>query len=342
MQVLDVKHNVSLKPFNTFGIEAIAPYYVCLYNTNQVPAILSFVHQNKLILKLLGGGSNILIGDLPANTMVVHVQLNHINLLAADEFGYRVSVGAGVNWHAFVNFALAHGWHGLENLALIPGTCGAAPMQNIGAYGVEVKELIESVSGINLLNNTHEIYPNEACNFGYRTSIFKQALKDCFLITEVCFYFKRNSPLKLNYQALSERLEQMYEPPFNHAQLAEAVIAIRKEKLPNPAEIGNAGSFFKNPTIDLFTFEKIKNKYKDIPGFQVGESSVKLSAAWLIEQCGFKGKQYRQTGTFNKHALVLVNHGNALGQEIWDYALHIQTIVADKFGVMLEPEVNKW
>lgn len=337
MQVLQ---NVSLKPYNTFGMDVAAEYFLTLSDEQILPSIIadtSLPQQRKI----LGGGSNVLITK-PVTGLLIHNQLKGIDLIKEDEDHVWLKVASGEVWHELVMYAISNGWAGIENLALIPGTVGASPMQNIGAYGVEAKETIESVTFWNWEEATFVTLNNSECNFGYRDSIFKHELKDKVFITSVVYKLYKKANLNTSYGAISQELEKMGVQDINIKAIADAVIAIRSSKLPDPKEIGNAGSFFKNPTIPTGQYALLQSKYPTIPSYPVSESMVKVPAGWLIEQCGWKGKRKGDTGVHAKQALVLVNYGNAKGADVWKLSGEVVKSVKDKFGIELEREVQVW
>ncbi len=337
MQVLQ---NISLKPYNTFGIDLPAEYFTELSDVQMLPSITD---DTALPAKksILGGGSNILLTK-PVSGLLIHNRLQGIELLKEDDDHVWLKVSSGEIWHGFVMHAIANGWAGIENLALIPGTVGASPMQNIGAYGIEAKETIESVTFWHWQEKAFITYSNEECRFGYRDSIFKHGLKDKVFITSVTFRLNKKPVFNTSYGAITQELEKMNVSEPNIRAIAEAVIAIRSSRLPDPKQIGNAGSFFKNPTISKQQFESLKEKYPDIPSYHVSDTLVKVPAGWLIEHNGWKGKRFGDAGVHAKQALVLVNYGSASGAEIWDLSSQVVDSVKDTFGIELEREVQIW
>lgn len=335
-----LQENVSLQPYNTFGITAKARFFVIITQIEQLKILLntSFYQQhNKLIL---GGGSNILFTQ-DFDGLVIKIDTKGIEKIQEDEHFVWLKVAAGENWHQFVTHCVAKGWGGVENLSLIPGTVGAAPIQNIGAYGVEVKNVIESVQYIEKESGKIRVLNNEACLFGYRESIFKHELKDKTIITEVVFKLHKQPTLQLHYGGVQEELAAMGITNPTLQDVSNAITAIRQRKLPNPAVIGNAGSFFKNPEITTEKLQELQQNYSTIPYFETVPQHVKIPAAWLIEQCGWKGKTWGNAGVSPTHALVLINAtGKANGHEIQTLALQIQHSVQEKFGITIQPEVN--
>lgn len=329
---------VSLKSFNSFGVEALASRLVQVHHEEELPGLITAINDDPYLI--LGGGSNMLfVNNFPG--WIVRMAIAGIQIEEDHDEYAIVSAGAGVVWHELVQFALDHHLGGLENLSLIPGTVGAAPIQNIGAYGVEVADVFYRLKGYDRRDRQFHYFDKEGCHFGYRDSIFKKRLKNDFFITKVWFKLsKAPHPLKLNYGSLNEVLasEGINQPSIR--QVSELVCKVRVSKLPDPSQIGNAGSFFKNPELDTETASSLLQLHPDLPNWPMAKGKVKISAAWLIEQAGWKGKVVGNTGTYHRHALVLVNHGAATGQEIWEHAQRIIQSVEAQFGVRLEPEVN--
>ncbi|MFI5196863.1 MAG: UDP-N-acetylmuramate dehydrogenase [Chitinophagales bacterium] len=334
---MHLQQNISLKPYNTFGIDVPAEYFTELEDVNALSEITSLPQQKHV----LGGGSNILLTQ-PVKGLVIHNKLKGITIEKEDNTHIWLRVQAGEIWHDFVLYAINRGLGGIENLALIPGTVGASPMQNIGAYGVEAKETIESVTFWQWEEQAFSVYNNKECNFGYRDSIFKQQLNDKAFITSVVFRLSKQPIYNISYGAVEKELESMGVQELSVKAIAYAVINIRTTKLPNPKVTGNAGSFFKNPTISLAHFEKLHAQYANIPSYPVGNTQVKVPAGWLIEQCGWKGYRAGDIGVHAKQALVLVNYGNAKGSELWKLSGEILKSVAERFGIELEREVQVW
>jgi UDP-N-acetylmuramate dehydrogenase len=331
---MQIRENVSLKALNTFGLDAKARYFCSLHKMGGLRSVMQWAKEHPdLPVMFLGGGSNMLfVADFPG--LVVQVRLLDKEILGQDDNYFYVRAAAGENWHDFVRWTIDQNMAGLENLSLIPGTVGAAPMQNIGAYGVEVKDCIYEVQAIDWRTAELRDFSVEECRFGYRDSFFKSVEPGRWLIMTVVFRLPRKPQWKTAYAGVREQLEGK---TLNARLISDAIINIRQSKLPDPAVIGNAGSFFKNPMIPQAQWETLQAQFPGIPGWPQGEE-VKLSAGWLIDQCGWKGKRDGDAGTFEKHALVLINHGNATGAQIWDFACAIVTSVQDKFGVKLEPE----
>jgi len=339
--MLTIQSNVSLKPYNTFGIEAQARYLVEISHENDLPALLllnDFVDVPKLIL---GGGSNVLLRR-DFDGLVVKMAIQGIELVREDEDHIYLSVGAGVNWHQLVDYCVAHGYAGMENLSLIPGTVGAAPMQNIGAYGVEIEQIFESLTAVHIPTGEYRTFMHSDCAFGYRESVFKHALKGQYIITRVTFRLDKVPTFHTRYGAIQETLDTMGIPEdkLSIQAISDAVIHIRRSKLPDPAQIGNAGSFFKNPEIPAEQFARLKETYPDMPGYPLADGGVKLPAGWLIERAGWKGYRKGDAGVHAKQALVLVNYGGATGDELIALAQQVQASVYEKYGVQIQPEVN--
>lgn len=335
---ITVQQHVSLKTLNTFHIDADAAAYAVLDHEDQVESVFEYSESKKLPLLILGGGSNLLFTQ-DFQGLVVHNQIKEITLIDETPDQVYVQAGAGVNWHDLVMYSVDKGWGGLENLSLIPGTVGAAPVQNIGAYGVELKDNMHSLRAWDRLQKRVVILSAGECEFGYRQSIFKKTFKDRMLILSVTFRLSKNPVLQLDYGAIRSWLEEHQVKNPTVTDVSNAVISIRKSKLPDPAVIGNAGSFFKNPEVTASFFELLKADYPDLVAFPFGKG-YKLAAGWLIEQCGWKGFRSGDAGCHVHQALVLVNYGAATGNEIWQLAQEIQQSVANKFGVTLSPEVN--
>jgi len=333
-----LKEHISLKPYHTFGIEVKAKFFTEIYHISDLKEALVFQKQQSLELLILGGGSNLLFTK-DFDGLVVKVGLKGKEKIKEDEHFVWVKIAAGENWHEFVLFCIENNWGGVENLSLIPGTVGAAPMQNIGAYGTEIKETFESLEAYHLKSGEMHQFTKEQCKFGYRESIFKNEVKGEYLITSVIFKLSKKHQLNFSYGDIQQILaKENTEPSIQN--ISQAVIEIRSSKLPNPSEIGNAGSFFKNPFVEKKHFEKLKSLYPQIPMYPVDENLVKVPAGWLIEQCGWKGYKEEDAGVHAKQALVLVNYGNATGEEIKDLSEKIKKSVFEKFEIHLHTEVN--
>lgn len=334
------KENVDLQPFNTFRLKAIARYFTTVHSIEEFQElILSDIYKNNNHL-ILGGGSNILLTK-NFDGLVIKVSLKGIEVEVETPETVTIRSGAGENWHELVMYCVEHDWGGIENLSLIPGTVGAAPMQNIGAYGVEIKDVIQTVTAIDKKSGEVRTFTNNECMFGYRESVFKQELKEKYFISSITLTLtKKNHKLNPSYGTIQATLNELGIAQLSVKAISDAVITIRKQKLPDPAVIGNAGSFFKNPTIDAKQYEEIKNTYPTIPGYPTENQEVKIPAAWLIEQCGWKGKTFDSIGVHKNQALVLVNYGDGSGDKIWSLALQIIESVKQKFNITLHAEVN--
>lgn len=334
-----MQQHVDLQAFNTFGLPARARWFCVVDSVVTLEAALQFARAQTFPVLVLGGGSNVLLReDFPG--VVLHMQLRGVQQLADDGDTVRVLAACGENWHEFVSTCLAHGWHGLENLALIPGSVGAAPIQNIGAYGVEAGERIESVQVWNRETASVEWIAAADCGFGYRDSVFKRQYRDSRIILQVVFRLQRSATVNLSYSALAQALAG--QEPVTPQAVFDAVCRIRRSRLPDPAQLGNAGSFFKNPVIPAALHRQLQQRFGDMPGHAVAgaEPLVKVPAAWLIERAGWKGRRLGHAGVYEKQALVLVNHGGARAQDVVDLAQAIVADVRQKFGIALEPEVQ--
>ena len=335
---MKIQENISLKPFTTFGIDKKAKLFTTVETLDELKAALLAAKEKQLPVFILGGGSNILL-TRDIDGLVIKLEIKGINLVKEDGDQLWVEVGAGEMWHELVLHSIAQDWAGLENLSLIPGTVGASPMQNIGAYGVEIKDVFDSLQAMHRETLEMQSFNAEACQFGYRESVFKQTFKDQFVITSVTFRLSKTPNFHLEYGAIREVLAANGIDQPSIRAISDAVIQIRQSKLPDPKEIGNAGSFFKNPTIPNAQFDALKASYPSIPGYPSAEG-VKVAAGWLIEQTGWKGKRIGEVGVHAKQALVLVNYGGGTGEEIKKLSEQIQASVYDKFGVQLQAEVN--
>lgn len=335
---MHIQTNFSLKNYNTFGIEAKAKEFVTVHSTDELIEILQ---QNPTSKKfILGGGSNMLLTQ-DIDALVIHLDLKGKKVIDENDDFVWVESQAGENWHEFVLWTIEQNFGGLENLSLIPGNVGTTPIQNIGAYGVEIKDTFVLCEAIHIETQELLVFTNEKCKFGYRESIFKNEIKDEFIITSVVFKLtKHNHKLNTSYGAIEAELEKQHIKNPSLKDVSNAVIAIRQSKLPNPKELGNSGSFFKNPVILKSDFEKIQQKFPDMPHYVVSETEVKVPAGWLIEQAGFKGKRFGDAGIHKNQALVLVNYGNATGQEILEVSKNIQKTIFETYGISIEAEVN--
>ena len=335
-----LQRNVSLKAYNTFGIDAKAKLFRTISSERQLEEFLmDNAHELPQIL-ILGGGSNmLLVSDVEG--VVLKNDIKGISIVEEDDRSVLIKVGGGENWHALVMHCLDKGWGGIENLALIPGSVGAAPIQNIGAYGVELKAVFEKLEAVNLRTGAIHEFDKEACAFGYRDSIFKREAKGKYLIAKVYIRLqKKPHPVQVGYAALQQELDNQGVKNPGIREVAEAVIAVRQSKLPDPAQIGNSGSFFKNPVISQEQFGRLQNKYPAIPSYPQPNGNVKVPAGWLIEQGGWKGFREENYGVHKRQALVLVNYGDASGKEIFDLSTRILADIKAKFNIDLEREVN--
>nr|WP_299000768.1 UDP-N-acetylmuramate dehydrogenase [uncultured Allomuricauda sp.] len=335
---MKIQENISLKEYNTFGIDVTARFFVAISSLLQLQKVLELKAYPKKFI--LSGGSNVLLTQ-DIDALVIHINLKGISIEEESDSEVVLKVMAGENWHNLVLWSLDNGYGGLENLSLIPGNTGTAPIQNIGAYGIELKDVFESCTAMEIATGELVEFDQDSCQFGYRDSIFKNKAKGKFIITSVNLRLtKENHQLNTNYGAIENELKkQGIVYPTIH-DVSKAVIAIRRSKLPDPNEIGNSGSFFKNPIVSGKVFEKLKKTYPEVPSYQISKSEIKIPAGWLIEQCGFKGKRVGDAGVHKKQALVLVNYGNASGQDIMDLATDIQKTVKKKFNIEITPEVN--
>jgi UDP-N-acetylmuramate dehydrogenase len=333
-----VKKNISLKPYNTFGIDTTAKYFVEVNTISELTEVLNKYKNQPLFI--LGGGSNMLLTQ-DIDALVVYINLKGKTIVSSNRTHATIKAMAGENWHELVLWTIANNLGGIENLSLIPGNTGTAPIQNIGAYGVELKDVFVSCSATEIATGKELTFTLEDCNFGYRNSIFKNELKGKYIITSVQLKLtKENHKLNTSYGAIEEQLDQVGITEPTIKDVSNAVIAIRQSKLPDPKEIGNSGSFFKNPVVSKEIFSQFIAKHPNAPFYKVSETEYKIPAGWLIEQSGFKGKRFGDAGVHKKQALVLVNYGGASGKEIKQLSLKIQNTVEEKFGISLEAEVN--
>ncbi len=335
---MKIQENISLRPYNTFGIDASARYFISVNTVQELQQALALEEYPEKFI--LGGGSNmLLVSDIEA--LVVHVNLKGISEIEREGDHLLLKVMAGENWHQLVLWTMQQDLGGLENLSLIPGNTGTAPIQNIGAYGVELKDVFHSCEAVEVATGKLHSFTKEECEFGYRESIFKNKARGKFVITAVTFRLSlQDHDLNTSYGAIEAELEAMGISDPGIQDVSRAVIAIRRKKLPDPAELGNSGSFFKNPVIDGDAFRIFQQKNPEAPFYKVSETAYKIPAGWMIEQCGFKGKRFGDAGVHKHQALVLVNHGDATGKEILELAHRIQEAVAERFGITIQPEVN--
>ncbi len=330
-------HISSLKEYNTFGVEVFANDFNKAENEDE---ILNFLSENKNVPLILGGGSNILFKN-NINKPILKIEIKGIEIIEENENTVYVSVGAGENWNDFVKWTLVKNYGGIENLSLIPGNVGSAPIQNIGAYGVELKDVFQSCRAISIDNKILKTFNKEQCNFTYRSSIFKEKLKNKYIISRVTFKLSKiNHVINSEYKPLKDLLKIKRNLNPTIQDISKLVIEIRTNKLPDPKKIGNCGSFFKNPIISNSKFKNLNEYFSSVPNYKISENEVKIPAAWLIEECGFKGKIEGKTGTHKKHALVIVNNGGATGKEIYEFSQKIKKSVLKKFNILLEEEVN--
>ncbi|NNM22259.1 MAG: UDP-N-acetylmuramate dehydrogenase [Flavobacteriaceae bacterium] len=335
---MQIESNKSLKEFNTFNIDVKAKSFVSVNSVETLKeALRNYATEDKFIL---GGGSNILLtSDL--DVLVLHINLRGIKILEESEEEVVLEVQAGENWHEFVCYCLEAGYGGVENLSLIPGNVGTAPIQNIGAYGVELKDVFVRCEAIEIKTRQQRTFTKTDCKFGYRDSIFKNEAKGHYIITSVALKLtKKNHKLSTSYGAIRDELAKEGKTQPGIQDISRAVIAIRKSKLPDPSELGNSGSFFKNPVVSAEEFQQFRNKHPEAPYYEVSATEFKIPAGWLIEQAGFKGQRFGDAGVHEKQALVLVNYGEATGEQIRELAMTIQQKVRDLFGIYIEPEVT--
>lgn len=340
---MNIAENISLKKYNTFGIDASAAYFSRFSSIEEARELLSFYRENifsaEQPLLILGGGSNMLFTQ-NFGGLVLKNEIGGIEKIREDDSCVYIRAGAGVQWHQLVMYCVENNYAGIENLSLIPGNVGASPMQNIGAYGVEIKDIFCELEALHIEKGETVRFSLQDCEFGYRESIFKRKYKNQFIITAVTYRLNKVPSFNTSYGAIEQELERMGIQELTIRRISDAVINIRKSKLPDPAEIGNAGSFFKNPEISMTVFLQLKNEFDGIVGYSLENGNVKLAAGWLIEQCGWKGYRKGDAGCHAKQALVLVNYGNAAGSEIFSLSEMIIQSVKEKFGVELEREVN--
>ena len=333
---MDIHQNIYLKPYNTFGINVKARQFVDIRSLNDLQKV---INAEKSFF-ILSGGSNLLLTK-DVDKLVIHLNTKGIAVIQETNNDVFIKVQAGENWHEFVLWCIDHNYGGIENLSLIPGNVGTAPIQNIGAYGVELKDVMHDLEALEITTVNTKVFTNKDCEFGYRNSIFKNELKGRYIITGVTFKLTKNThKLNSSYGAIQSELDRSNIINPSIKDISEAVIKIRQSKLPDPKEIGNSGSFFKNPIISKDDFKKLQKTYPDAPHYVVSNKEVKVPAGWLVEQCGFKGKRFGDAGVHKKQALVLVNYDNATGEDILKLAKKIQKTVLEKFKIHLEAEVN--
>jgi UDP-N-acetylmuramate dehydrogenase len=335
---MQIHRHQNLLNYNTFRVTAQADYLVEIASANQLQELFSDKFLSDLPRFILGGGSNILFtGDISG--LIIKVNIPGIEIIDEDHNFIWIKAGAGQNWHDLVSYCVDNGWYGIENLALIPGSCGAAPIQNIGAYGVELNNVLDSLEAFEIETGKIRTFCNQDCLFNYRYSIFKDHLKGKYIISSITLKLSKRPEFTLTYLSLNDYLKKS-ETEVTLRSIYDAVISIRRSKLPDPKELGNCGSFFKNPEIGEERYLTLKSSFPDLKAHPSGPGAFKLSAAWLIEQCGWKGKRIGSAGVYGQQALVLVNYGSSSGEEIANLAAEIQDSVAEKFNVSLVPEVT--
>ena len=336
---MNISENFSLRKFNTFGIDVRARYFLEFHSSDELIQIHAEEKFKNVPLLIIGGGSNLLfIQDF--NGLVLRNRISGIEVLKEDSDFVFIRSGAGVVWHDLVTHCTQNNLGGIENLSLIPGSVGAAPMQNIGAYGVELKEVFDSLEAFEISSGKIVRFTKEQCKFGYRESVFKNVFKNAFIILNVTLRLSKNHMLNTSYGAIGEELKKMGVDHPTIKNVSEAVCNIRRSKLPDPSVTGNAGSFFKNPEIAEKFYLELKEKFPALVAYPAERGKMKLAAGWMIERCGWKGKVFGNAGVHEKQALVLINMGNAAGQEIFNLSVQIKNSVFEKFGVQLETEVN--
>tara|TARA_B110000495_G_C22987084_1_gene580830 strand:+ start:196 stop:1209 length:1014 start_codon:yes stop_codon:yes gene_type:complete len=335
---MKLQTNISLKPYNTFGIDVQAKFFTEVKHVADIDAIRkqAIFNQPKLILS---GGSNILFTK-HYDGLVIKNSIKGIGIVKETDTGIYIKVNAGENWHEFVQICVENNWGGVENLSLIPGQVGTSPMQNIGAYGVEIKDVFHSLEAYNIKSGQIDTYLHTACEFGYRESIFKKTLKGQYIITSVIFKLTKKPAVNVSYGDIEQVLEEQKISSPTIKDVSNAIISIRESKLPNPKEIGNAGSFFKNPMITKSHFKKLQKDYPNIVSYPISNTTVKVPAGWLIDNGGWKGKTFGNYGVHKNQALVLVNYDNAKGKDIFNLAQDIQTDILKKYEICLDMEVN--
>lgn len=332
------KIKISLKDFNSFGVDVTSTDFYIANSEHEIVKFLKKINFKTPII--LGGGTNMLFKK-NIDKSILKIKIKGIEILNETNEFIEISVGAGEVWNNLVDWCVEKNYGGFENLSFIPGNVGSAPIQNIGAYGVELKDTFISCRAISTDNGSLKIFKNSECKFSYRSSIFKEDLKNKYIISNVTFKLtKTNHKLNYSYEPLKNDLmnNNIHSPTIN--DISKSVIKIRSSKLPNPKITGNCGSFFKNPIINKLEFKKIRENQKEVPFYNISENEIKIPAAWLIEKCGFKGKKEGNTGTHHKHALIIINHGEASGNEIFNFSQKIKNAVLRKFNILLEEEVN--
>ena len=336
---LSISHNVDLADLATMHVSAKAGTVIDIHSIEELHHAFELIKQQQTNFLILGGGSNLLFVD-DFDGVILNIKLKGISVIEETDDHVFLKIAAGENWHELVMHCVSKGWGGIENLALIPGKAGAAPIQNIGAYGTELSDVLTELDAWMIETHTSQTFSNEECKFGYRESVFKSHLKGKVVITSLTIRLVKNHTPNIEYGALKSVLENqgIQEPSIK--QVCDAVIEVRQSKLPDPKELGNNGSFFKNPVIDVFLFNELKQKFPSIPGYPITEHQVKVPAGWLIDQAGWKGHREGDAGVHKKQALVLVNYGNATGSQMYDLSERIKQDISAKFGITLEREVN--
>jgi len=336
---MQIQENISLLSYNTFGIDTSARYFCTIRFKEEIIQLIKHPLTSFGKFLFLGGGSNILLCN-DFDGLVIKNEIQGIDIVKEDDEQIWVKSYSGTVWHEWVMYCVKHRYGGIENMSLIPGTVGAAPMQNIGAYGVELKDVFEELEAINIQTAETKIFTKEDCHFGYRESVFKKEAKGKFFIYSVTLRLSKHPVLNTTYGDIQKVLTQKDITHPDIKDISDAVIEIRQSKLPDPKILGNAGSFFKNPELDKSQADHLQAAYPEMAAYDLPNGKVKIPAGWLIEQCGWKGKRIGHTGNHTKQALVIVNYGNATGSEIWQHAIHVQQSVQQKFGIIIEPEVN--
>ncbi|MBL6869213.1 MAG: UDP-N-acetylmuramate dehydrogenase [Flavobacteriales bacterium] len=336
---MNIIENYPLLKLNTFGVDVKAKYFVSINTINELIEVTKTNVFKDLELLILGGGSNILFTK-NFDGLVILNNIKGKEIIDQNQQSIFLKIGAGENWHELVMYCVDNGWGGIENLSLIPGNTGTAPMQNIGAYGVEIKETFIELEALEISSGKIVKFNNSDCEFGYRESVFKNKMKNQYIIINITLELKKNPVLNINYGDVKAILESQNIKNPGIKEVSNAIISIRQSKLPDPKKIGNSGSFFKNPIVSLNQLELIKKKYPNVVNYEINENEFKIAAGWLIERAGWKGKKFNNYGIHEKQALVLVNYGLANGMEIFELSEKIILDIKDKFGITLEKEVN--
>jgi UDP-N-acetylmuramate dehydrogenase len=336
---MNIIENYPLLKLNTFGVDVKAKYFASINSINELIEVTKTNVFTDLELLILGGGSNILFTK-DFDGLVILNNIKGKEIIDQNQQSIFLKIGAGENWHELVMYCVDNGWGGVENLSLIPGNTGTAPMQNIGAYGVEIKETFVELEALEISTGKIVKFNNSDCEFGYRESVFKNKMKNQYIILNITLELKKNPVLNINYGDVEAILESQNINNPSIKEVSSAIISIRQSKLPDPKKIGNSGSFFKNPIVSLDQLEFIKKKYPNVVNYEINENEFKIAAGWLIERAGWKGKKFNNYGVHEKQALVLVNYGLANGMEIFDLSEKIILDIKDKFGITLEREVN--